>query len=171
MVYNIVKQHQGFVDVYSQKGVGSTFNIYLPVLKSISEKREEPSAKEIQKGEGCILVIDDEEIVRQTAKAILEECGYQVLVADNGIKGIAIYKKKRDIIDGVLLDLVMPKLSGKQTYLKLKKIDQNVKVLLSSGFKKDSRIESILQAGVDGFINKPYSLTSLSKAIYNVLNR
>jgi len=170
MVYNILKQHKGFIDVYSQEGIGSTFYVYLPVLKQkIAEKIPQPEEK-IPAGEGLILVVDDEELMRQTAKSILEECGYDVILAENGEEAVNIYKAQCQNIKAVLLDMVMPKMSGKQAFLELIKIDKNVKTLLASGFKKDIRVESILEQGVKGFIQKPYGLIKLANSMYNVIN-
>ncbi|UCH98365.1 MAG: response regulator, partial [Candidatus Aminicenantes bacterium] len=171
MVYNIIKQHKGFIDVYSQERIGTTFHIYLPILKpnKLEEKNHKLKEK-IHRGEGLILVVDDEEIMRQTAKAILEECGYDVILAANGEEAVNIYKKYHHTIKGVLLDMVMPKMSGKQAYMEMSKMNENVKVLLASGFKKDSRVESILELGVKGFIQKPYALVKLANSMHEVLN-
>jgi PAS domain S-box-containing protein len=171
MAYTIIKQHNGFIDVYSQEGVGSTFHIYLPVLRSkFIEKDIKRKKVKIQRGKGLILVIDDEKIMRQTAKSILEECGYDVLLAGDGEEGVQMYKKHRDSIKAVILDMVMPRMSGQQAYMELKKINHHVKVLLASGFKHDSRVESILELGVKGFIQKPYGLVNLANSIHDVIN-
>jgi PAS domain S-box-containing protein len=170
MVYNIIKQHKGFIDVYSQEGIGSTFYIYLPVLKLKIEEKDHKAEEKIPHGEGLILVVDDEEIMRQTAKSILEECGYDVILAENGEEAVNIYKTEHKNIKAVLLDLVMPKMSGKQAYIEITKINKDVKALLASGFKKDSRVESILELGIKGFIQKPYGLVKLANSMYEVIN-
>lgn len=171
MAYTIIKQHNGFIDVYSQEGVGTTFHIYLPVLRSkFIEKDIKLKRVKIQRGEGLILVIDDEQIMRQTAKSILEECGYDVLLAGDGEEGVQMYKKHHDRIKAVILDMVMPKMSGEQAYIELNKVNNSVKVLLASGFKQDARVESILELGVKGFIQKPYGLVNLANSIHDVIN-
>lgn len=170
MVYNIIKQHKGFIDVYSQDGIGTTFYIYLPILKHKIEEKIQETEEKIPAGEGLILVVDDEEIMRQTAKSILEECGYDVILAENGEEAVDIYKTQHQNIEAVLLDMVMPKMSGKQAFMELIKINKNIKTLLASGFKKDSRVESILELGVKGFIQKPYGLIKLANSMYNVIN-
>jgi PAS domain S-box-containing protein len=170
MVYNIIKQHKGFIDVYSQDGIGTTFYIYLPILKHKIEEKIQQAEEKIPAGEGLILVVDDEEIMRQTAKSILEECGYDVILAENGEEAVDIYKTQHQNIKAVLLDMVMPKMSGKQAFMELIKINKNIKTLLASGFKKDSRVESILELGVKGFIQKPYGLIKLANSMYNVIN-
>ncbi|MCK5076325.1 MAG: cache domain-containing protein, partial [Calditrichia bacterium] len=171
MVYSIIKQHRGFIDVYSEENTGSTFNVFLPVLLKNSQHVDiEIMEEKIPKGEGLILIIDDEDILRETANSILNELGYDVLIADNGIKGIEIFKENHKKINAVLLDMIMPKLSGKETYIELKKIKNDVKVLLASGFKQDERVQETIQLGVNGFIQKPYTLRKIAFAIKNVLD-
>jgi two-component system cell cycle sensor histidine kinase/response regulator CckA len=170
MVYNIIKEHKGSIDVYSQEGIGTTFNIYLPALKQKVQTKINRQSESILRGEGVILVVDDEEIMRQTAKSILEECGYQVILAEDGEEAVKIYRKKHPQIKVVLLDMVMPKMSGKQAYLEMTKIKKDVKVLLASGFRKDSRVDSILGLGVKSFIQKPYALGKLANSIHQVIN-
>jgi two-component system, cell cycle sensor histidine kinase and response regulator CckA len=168
MVYNIVAQHNGFIDVYSEVGQGSTFNLYFPVLESSKENGELDHAEDIKKGSGLILIIDDEKIIRQTASAILEECGYTVVLASDGEEGVEIFRQRHSEISAVLLDLIMPKLSGKETFSKLKEIDPGVRVVLASGFRQDNRIDSLIREGILVFLQKPYTLKKLSHAIHQV---
>jgi PAS domain S-box-containing protein len=169
MVYNIVQQHGGFIDVYSVAGLGSTFNIYLPALHGAksSDSMEKPFV--IPKGEGLILVVDDEENLRHLAKAILEECGFDVILAENGEEGVMIFKERHGEIRAVVLDMLMPKKSGKEAYLEMKQIDPKLKVLLASGFRQDERVEAVLKLGVQGFVQKPYSLDTLSRSIFAII--
>jgi len=170
MVYNIIKQHKGYIDVYSQEGIGTTFAIYLSILRSeTGEKSVIVTQEEIMQGEGLILVVDDEEVMRNTAKSILEECGYDVLLTRDGEEGVKVYKQYKEKIRAVVMDMVMPKMSGKQAYLEMKKIDKDVKVLLASGFKQDARVESILELGVKDFIQKPFTLGKLANSLNRVL--
>jgi PAS domain S-box-containing protein len=170
MVFNIVEEHKGFIDVYSELGIGSTFNIFLPVLKKSKEVRKEKTEKvEIPKGSGLILVIDDEEIMRNTAENILKECGYDVILAKDGAEAIKIYKEIHDEIQAVLLDMAMPRLSGKATYMEMKKINPDVKIVLSSGFKQDKRVKEVMKMGVSGFIQKPYTMIDLAIKIKRVV--
>jgi PAS domain S-box-containing protein len=170
MVYNILKQHKGFIDVYSQEGIGTSFHLYLPIYHDQLSVKTEQVQEEILSGEGLILIVDDEEIMRQTAKSILEECGYNVILAENGEEGVKLYESRSTEIKAIVLDMVMPKMSGKQAYIEFSKINKNVKVLLASGFKQDGRVESILELGVNGFIQKPYSLIKLANSLHQIIS-
>ena len=171
MVYNIIEQHKGFIDVYSTPGLGSTFIIYLPPdIEDIKIQLSDEVKKRIYKGNGLIMIVDDEELMRETAGFLLEECGYDVIFAENGEKAISQYLERDKEISAVLLDLSMPKLSGLQTFEELKKINNNVKALLSSGLATDERIGMALEAGVKDFLKKPFDLEELSEKIYNILH-
>ncbi|MEW6367496.1 MAG: response regulator [Acidobacteriota bacterium] len=170
MVYSIVQQHKGFIDVYSEPGTGSAFHVYLPAM--LAEQlavMEPPGEVRLCKGSGLVLVVDDEPVIRNLAQAFLEECGYQVLVAEDGRSAVEIFKNRQKEIRLVLLDMIMPRMSGKEAYIEIKKLDANARVLLASGFRNDERIEEILSSGVCGFIRKPYTLEHLSKVVYDAL--
>lgn len=170
MVYNIVHQHNGFLNVYSEKGVGSTFNIYLPVMAGSESHKNRHVEKHIYHGHGLILVIDDEEIIRRIAKNILVKCGYTVIIASGCDEGINIFSSRHNEISAVILDLAMPKKSGDQVYDELKKIDPEVKVILASGFRQDERVESALKKGINIFIQKPYTMEKLADAVHTLLD-
>lgn len=164
MVNNIIKQHSGFIYVYSEEGLGSIFSIYLPAADSSVVLKTRNNKVEIHTGSGLILIIDDEQVMRDTAKFILEECGYTTLLAVNGKEGINLYRDNFKEIKAVLLDLFMPKLNGFETFSDLIKFNPAVKVLLSSGFNKDLVVQQLLNQGAKGFIKKPFTITRLSKA-------
>ncbi|MBN2297459.1 MAG: response regulator [Deltaproteobacteria bacterium] len=170
VVYNIVQQHNGFIDVSSECNAGTTFDIYLPKPLSMDFAEKIHKDDIVHKGEGLILVVDDEEMVRYLARVILEECGYEVIFAEDGEQAIQLFRKHHKDIKAVLLDMVMPKKVGKETYIEMKAIDKDVKVLLSSGFKKDERVEAVLKLGVNGFIQKPYTISNLSDALHSILS-
>ncbi|MDD2270647.1 MAG: PAS domain S-box protein [Desulfuromonadaceae bacterium] len=170
MVYSIVRQQQGFIDVCSEVGVGSTFNVYLPVLIRAGEALSAVQVPAIAGGEGLILVVDDDELVRSLAEETLRTVGYTVLTAANGQEGVDLYRQHRDRIKAVLLDMAMPVMAGREAFIEMQKIDPDVKVLLVSGFRKDNRVEEILTLGVKAFLQKPYTITSLALAIKKVVD-
>jgi CheY-like chemotaxis protein len=168
MVYNIVQQHDGFIDVYSEPGTGTTFNVYLPVLAGDAAPVATRESDVIDMGEGLILVVDDEPFVRQAAKAILEECGYEVLLAENGEIAVSIYKEQSADIKAVVMDMIMPKKSGMDAYLEMRQIKSDVKVLFASGFMQDERIAALAELGVTDLVRKPYSMRMLAAAVARI---
>ena len=171
MAYNIVNQHKGFINVYSEPGIGTKVNTYLPILSDEREFLVKNERKfDVPHGSGLILVIDDELIMREMATAILTECGYTTITAENGKEGIEIFREKKDNIKVIILDMVMPEIGGKEAFAKIKEIKPNTKILLSSGFREDERVQSVLKLGADGFLQKPYTLEKLASAINDILN-
>jgi len=168
-VYGIVKIHNGYIYCSSKPEKGATFTIYFPVSNKVIIESE--SHQVIRKGNGSILVVDDEEDVRYLTKEMLEELGYEVLTAESGNEAVEIFKKKKDEIDIVILDMIMPVMSGGETYFQLKKIKEGVRVLLASGLNRDGEMSEILNDGVLGFIQKPFRMEELSKLISEALNK
>ncbi len=170
MVYNIIKQHNGFIDVYSEAGSGTTFNVYIPSAKDAALHQENVQPQpEHRMGEGRILMIEDDVTIQKTSRKILRLLGYEVLIAENGLRGIEVFRERRHEIDAVILDMVMPKRSGKETFIELKKMDPDVRVLVSSGFRNDSRIDEVLKMGARGFLQKPYTIEQLSIELAKVI--
>jgi two-component system cell cycle sensor histidine kinase/response regulator CckA len=167
-VYGIIKAHDGYIDVESRKRHGTTFKIYLPVSnRKVTGKAE--LAQEPVKGSETVLLVDDEETVIDVGRQMLERMGYTVLAARSGKDAIELYRAHKDAIHIVILDLIMPEMSGGETYDEIKKINPRVKVLLSSGYSKDSRATEILARGCNGFIQKPYTMKGLSLRIREIL--
>jgi signal transduction histidine kinase/CheY-like chemotaxis protein len=166
-VYGTVKQHRGAVDVYSEVGVGTVFHILLP-LESRDGEKQQISADTVR-GSGRILVVDDEDVLRVTVKAILENLGYDVLLAENGMKAIDIYKESVEPIDLVLLDMTMPVMNGRDCFEALQKHSPDVKVVLSSGFAREEDLAALKQRGVKGFLRKPYLSEQLSRVINDAI--
>jgi CheY-like chemotaxis protein len=163
-VYGIIKGHGGYIDVDSEKGRGTTFKIYLPATDEEVQKTIE-APHDIVKGTGTILLVDDEEMVLEVGERFLKVMGYHVLTAREGKEAIEVYKKHRETIDLVLLDIIMPNMKGGEVFDRLKKINPNIKVLLSSGYSIDGEASQILERGCSGFIQKPFDMNQLSKSI------
>jgi PAS domain S-box-containing protein len=166
--YGIIKNHRGIITVESQKGQGATFSVFLPASdKSIVEKN--PDEPEILTGSETVLLVDDETLILDVGVQLLKKMGYRVLTASHGDQAIEIYRQNKESIAIVILDLVMPQINGGEIYDRLKAIDSNVKVLLSSGYSVDGQATEILNRGCNGFIQKPYRLDALSKKIRAIL--
>ena len=163
-VYGAVRDHNGAITVYSELGIGTSFKIYLPT-ENITVKSEPIADIESHKGNGTIMVVDDEDIIRTLAYELLSGLGYDVLTAVDGMDAIEIYSNNFNIIDLVILDMVMPKMNGKEAFDRLKIINPNVKVIFSSGFNPEGTINDVLDKGAVGFIQKPYSIIALSQLI------
>jgi two-component system, cell cycle sensor histidine kinase and response regulator CckA len=166
--YGIIKGHGGYIDVSSTPGKETTFSIYLPST-SESIKKEHITADELAAGAGTILLIDDEEIITFTGEQMLKKLGYNVIVAENGKKAIEIFSKEHNNINLVLLDMVMPGIGGRETFDRLKEIDENVRVLLSSGYSLDGQAREIMNKGCNGFIQKPFTLKNISQKVKEIL--
>ncbi len=171
MVYNIVKKHRGFVDVYSETGNGTIFNLYFPAYQAVEEERDIKEVKSMKFGEGLILVIDDEKIMQHMAEEILKEVGYTTLCASDGEVGVELFTSRFNDISAVVLDMSMPKISGKDTFIRLREIDPTVKVLLVSGFKHGTQVTEMMDLGVRGFLQKPYTVESLSTAVWETIQK
>jgi CheY-like chemotaxis protein len=169
-VYGIIKGHDGYIDVDSGLGRGTTFTIYLPATDEKVEKTIEP-AQQIVEGNGTILLVDDEDRVIDVGTKVPKKLGYTVLEARSGKEAIEIYKENKDKIALVLLDMVMPRMGGGEAYDRMKEINPNVKVLLSSGYSIDSEAKEILARGCDAFIQKPFGMQELSGMIREILDK
>jgi len=167
-VYGIIKNHEGFINVYSELGEGTTFTVYLPVSGQAVAKEKKAYDRLIE-GHGTILLVDDEKMIIGVGKQIIKRLGYDILTAGGGKEAIEIYKENRDKIDLVILDMIMPVMGGGETFEKLKEIDSNVRVLLSSGYSLTSEASEILAKGCAGFIQKPFYMKELSQKIAEIL--
>jgi PAS domain S-box-containing protein len=170
-VYGIVKNHGGIITVRSQKGHGTTFDIYLPVSSRPAEepgKEEKPVSRNFD-GRGTVLLVDDEQMILDVGLKLLESMGYRALAASGGREARELYEKHGAGIDLVILDMVMPDMNGARTFEELKKIDPRVKVLLSSGYSLDAKAVEMLNRGCGGFIQKPYDIGQLSSKIREIM--
>jgi PAS domain S-box-containing protein len=168
--YGIVKGHGGFIDVESKRGKGTTFKVYLPASEKKVQEKIKPK-DQIIKGTETIFLIDDEEMILETGKKLLEALGYQVWIASDGRKAIEIFQERRESIDLVILDMVMPNMGGGEVFDRMKEISSGVKVLLSSGYSLNGEATKILERGCNGFIQKPFDMKQLSQSIRMILNQ
>ncbi|MGA7144134.1 MAG: PAS domain S-box protein [Desulfobacterales bacterium] len=171
-VYGIIKNHGGFIDVHSEKGEGASFHIYLPAVETqnIFKNKNIESTDKIGSGTETILLVDDEDMIIDVSRQLLERLGYTVLAAGSGGEAIEIYKKHLKEISLVIIDMIMPDLNGGETYDELKKINSDVKVLLASGYSLDGQAQNIMDRGCNGFIQKPFNIKKLSHKIRTVLD-
>jgi len=168
-VYGIIKNHGGYIYVESSPGRGATFSIYLPALGKELVREVSRAADEVLKGSGTVLLIDDDSIIRDVSVRVIEHLGYQVMTAGSGEEAIDVYKKNKDRIDIVLLDMIMPGMGGGETFDRLKEINPGIRVLLLSGYSIDGLATKILNRGCKGFLQKPFKITDLSKKISGIL--
>jgi CheY-like chemotaxis protein len=170
-VYGVIKNHGGYINVYSEIDQGTAFTIYLPASRKKIEKQIEKTVATLALGTGTILLIDDEEMIIKVGKELLQELGYDVLSARSGQEAIELYGKNADKIDLVIMDMIMPGMGGGETFDRLKKINPEIKVLLSSGYSINGQASKILERGCDGFIQKPFNLIQLSDKISQIISK
>ena len=167
-VFGTVQQHRGAINVYSEVGQGTRFQILLPLVDSEAGAEDRDSLDPVS-GSGCILMVDDEAAVRTTAEAMLRQLGYDVLVAEDGQAALEIFADRHAEIDAVLLDMVMPRMNGRDCFQAMKKIDPSVRVVLASGFAKDDDVAQLREAGLLGFVEKPYLSARLGRVMLDAL--
>ncbi len=170
-VYGIVKQHGGFLNVESEVGKGTTFQIYLPAGSGMAEPREAQSVEKPRKGSETILLAEDHDGLRQSAQEMLEALGYRVLLAANGLDAIRLFMANSDAVDLVILDVVMPGLSGPDTFSKMSSIRPDLRVVFTTGYTSEvAHLASLIDSGA-GFLQKPYGQRSIGVKIRDVLDR
>ena len=168
-VYGIIKGHKGMINVYSEPGHGTTFTIYLPASEKEAVK-EKTATGTIARGTETILLVDDEQMVLEVNKSLLEYMGYRVYAAGSGQEAIALYMEKRSEIDLVILDMILPGISGGETFDRLREIDPEIRVLLCSGYSIEGEAQQIMDRGCNGFIQKPFQLKNLSQKVREILD-
>jgi len=164
MVFGIVKNHGGCIDVRSEAGAGTVVRVYLPESSEVAPE-EAAMDTALPRGRGRILLVDDQEPVREVAKDMLEALGYEVITAADGLEGVSRYRDLWREIDLVILDMVMPNMSGGDCFLRMKEINPKARVVLSSGYSMDGAIQGVMNEGILAFIQKPYRLEELSRVV------
>ena len=167
--YGIIKTHGGLIAADSVKGKGASLEIYIPA----SEKTvviEKVQIDRLERGSETILVIDDEKPILDISRELLENLGYQVLTAQGGNEALEILKNQKTKIHLVLLDIIMPEMGGEETFDRIKQIDPNIKILLSSGYSINGLASEMISRGCNGFVQKPFNLKEISQKLKELLN-
>ena len=169
-VYGTLKNHRGAVHVYSELGRGTEMRLYLPLAASSIRVEENPPGRRGQPSvRARILLVEDEDHVSRIVSELLERLGCRVRLASSGVEAVALYRTCFHEIDVVLLDLVMPDLSGKDTFMRLREINPSIKAIVASGHSLDGEVQSILDLGAKGFIQKPFRIAELASKIAEVM--
>ena len=173
MVYGIVKSHHGYITCQSDPGRGTTFQIYFPVIEEITEEEVQETQEEridIRGGDETILLVEDEEDIRELGKEILSNTGYKVLTAKDGETALEIYESEREQVDMVILDLIMPGMGGRRCLERLLKVNPQAKVVIASGYSVDNNTKEMIEKWVKGFVGKPYDIYEILKVTRDVLD-
>lgn len=170
IVYGIVKQHDGFITVYSEPGEGTTFRIYFKTTDVDMERKKEPIAEDLSGNDETILVAEDESAVRDSIKKTLEEFGYRVIEAVDGEDAVGKFIENKDKIQLLLFDVIMPKMSGKKAYEEIIKHNSSIKTIFTSGYTADIMHKKDLRGDNINYIAKPVIPDKLLKKIKEVIN-
>lgn len=172
VVYGVVKSHRGFVHVESEPRIGTTFSIYLPVERSLEGPETEPATKDghKQKIPQTILLVEDEELLRDLGVMVLESEGYRVLIAKDGIEAVTLFESHQEDIGLVICDLGLPRLGGREAFLKMKETRPNVRAIVASGYLEPTIRSEMLKAGVLDTIQKPYDFRDLLAKIRTIID-
>jgi PAS domain S-box-containing protein len=174
IVYGIVKNHEGYVMCHSRPESGTSFRVYLPASEAVTECAEVVEALESKPlamgGEETILLVDDEEFIRELMVDVLGQAGYTVLTAGNGEQALEVYRREQAQIDLIILDLIMPGMGGSKCLEELLKIGSQARVLIASGYSPDASTKGALETGAAGFINKPYDTKQLLELVRKILD-
>jgi CheY-like chemotaxis protein len=166
-VYGTITDHHGCISVTSEPGIGTVFKLYLPV--SDNEIEQNSGDEVLTQGSGGILLVDDEEILRDVGQALLEAMGYTVYLAEDGEQALEVYAREHKNISLVILDMQMPRMGGKETLERLKGRYSDIRVLISSGYHQDGTVEELKKIGAKGFLQKPYLRQELFKTVAEVI--
>ncbi|MBN1382608.1 MAG: PAS domain S-box protein, partial [Deltaproteobacteria bacterium] len=169
-VYGIVKGHRGIINCYSEKGHGTTFNIYLPALTENNKFDEQAETNTMVNKQINILLVDDERTITDVTGTMLARLGYQVIIAHGGQEAVLTYRVNRDRIDLVIMDMIMPDMGGGDAIEKIKAINPEIKIILCSGYSINGMAREIIErAGVQGFLQKPFQVDQLIDKINEVM--
>lgn len=170
LAHQIISNHNGHIFVDSKEMAGAVFSIYLPkggsdLADEKPVKKEKISAKENYR----VLVVEDEEIIRDLIEEVLDIKGYDTIMAEDGIEGLELFEKNCQQIDLVILDIIMPGMDGRELYKRIKTIKPDIKVIITSGYNKSNVKEELLKCGADGFLPKPFNIDNVIELLQNIL--
>jgi len=168
---SIIKNHRGFIDVDSQVGKGTTFKIFLPMVKD-DVQNENNYINILRKGsEELILIVDDECSIRDITSSILEKHGYNIITADDGTEAIMLHSQNNGKVKAIIMDMMMPVMSGQDSIKNIRKIDKDVKIIAVSGAADRDKFDKISDNDIQAFLPKPYTVEKLLKTLHDVLNK
>jgi CheY-like chemotaxis protein len=167
--YGIINNHGGLINVQSEVGRGTTFNVYLPVSDKPVAK-ETVSDNQVTNGSETILLVDDEEMIIDVGQALLKRLGYHVITVNSGSEAVDTVQRMGSDIDLVILDMIMPGMDGGKTFDRIREINPRLPVMLSSGYAINEQATLIMRKGCNGFIQKPFSVSELSKKIRKIFD-
>ena len=173
MVYGIVKSHEGYIECESELGKGSFFKIYFPAVEQAVEEEEAEEEERPRGGRETILLVDDEESLRDLAKEILSTFGYTVITASDGEGALEIYRREKDKIHLIILDIIMPGIGGMRCLEGLQSIDPEVKVVIATGYSPEGegQAKAVLEGEAGGYISKPYDMRELLRVVREALDK
>ncbi len=160
----------GCISCYSKPDEGSTFTIYLPIFREIDGKSPIARIDIVPKGSETILLVDDEDSVVDVGCRFLSNAGYNILTAKDGLEALEVYHNEKNKIDLVILDLIMPKMTGQQCLVELRKLDPNIKIIISSGYSENQILDEVKTLRIDSFVQKPFNMNQLLTTVRYVLD-
>ena len=169
MVYGIVQNHCGLVEVSSEVGRGTVFTLYFPCCRQPDKCHQHQTIGTVKRAKGRVLLVDDEEIVRNIAFKMLTRIGYEVVLTSDGQEAVDFYQDHHEEIDLVVVDMLMPRMNGRDCFRRLREINPQVRAILSTGYSHNQSIQEVLDEGLLAYISKPFDLQEIASVVGSVL--